>query len=357
MANIEKIKQNITIKDVLGIANIGIRNNAFRAVWRGDNHASVVIGSNSNGETWKDLATGEKGSVIDLYSLLFNVDFKTSLAELESKFFLGEDKVPTRQVNQKTVYKPNQHKLEDGLKFSAIYEHLVNCNPLEGKGLEYCNNRGFETSFLKSLKFGYIAGDKATYHRVSSSLKKRFDMRTLQKAGLFNENLKFKGYLDCVIIPYLNADGDIVNLQFRALDKEAKAKYLYLKGIKKVSYLFDSVVSSLELYAKAKEKATVYITEGVFNALCLIQEGNLAFALGSSTSLKSWGELQEMAKYNPNIVLCLDPDTAGEGAVKELGARLYTANPTLTIQKLNLPEGKDINDLYLEKYKNNNNNQ
>lgn len=81
--NIKQIKENFTCLDYLGDRVVKKTRNGYlaRAPWRQDKHPSLSI--TPDGRGWHDLATGAKGSVIDLVMAHLNThDFKRVVEEL-----------------------------------------------------------------------------------------------------------------------------------------------------------------------------------------------------------------------------------------------------------------------------------
>ena len=83
--NIKEIKDKYTCFDYLGKRVVRKTTSGYlaRAPWREDTHPSLTI--TPNGKGWHDLATGAKGSVIDLVMLDHNCDLKRACEVLERR--------------------------------------------------------------------------------------------------------------------------------------------------------------------------------------------------------------------------------------------------------------------------------
>jgi DNA primase len=357
--NIEGIKQ-ISIYDVLGYFNIEIKNNQFCAVWRGERTPSVSIKNN----LFKDFGGEKAGSVIDLWIAITGDNFSTSCQNL-TKNFLTHKRQAGANLNQ-IVKKQFQHitinSLDskiDGTLYSDIYKHLLHLCPLEGKGLAYTNKRGFDNSFIKTLHFGYISDERNTYWQVNNSLKKHFELKDLVKSGLFNDAGKFKGFLGCLIIPYLNGKDEIVNLQFRKINpKQDEPKYQWLKGINRTPYLYNPC---LETAKKAKEsgyKVAIYITEGVFDFLSCLQFWDelpearehyiTGFALGSAVFKIEQEAIQKLVTTGATFVLCLDNDKTGQKKIQDLNKQLSLLGARNVKCWIPPKEVKDVNEFFIK---------
>jgi hypothetical protein len=82
--NIKQIKDNYTCLDYLGKPAKKVANGyLYHAPWREDKHPSLSV--TLDGRGWHDLATGAKGSVIDLVMMHLNTrDFRRVIEELEN---------------------------------------------------------------------------------------------------------------------------------------------------------------------------------------------------------------------------------------------------------------------------------
>ena len=80
---IKEIKEQYTCLDYLGQPLKKTANGyLYRAPWRTDTHPSLSV--TENGRGWKDLATGDSGSVIDLVMQCLNTnDVRRAIEEIE----------------------------------------------------------------------------------------------------------------------------------------------------------------------------------------------------------------------------------------------------------------------------------
>jgi DNA primase len=96
---------------------------------------------------------------------------------------------------------------------------------------------------------------------------------------------------------------------------------------------------------KIKLDQDVYITEGAFDCMRLVQAGKTAVSLGTANVFKKdWAKLFKRA----NVIFYLDNDKAGHKAADEL-EKIFS-HFGLTCSRKQLPdEYKDVNDYYTDK--------
>lgn len=135
-----------------------------------------------------------------------------------------------------------------------------------------------------------------------------------------------------IVLPYLNALGEVRSLRWRSLERGARIKYLQPKG------------ESLHLFrVSATRKPKVWITEGEFDCMVLEQEGFNAVGVPGVNAFKE--EWAYLFAYCDEVTVVFDGDEAGLEGTRKLARALGPFVDKLRMVRL--PEGEDINDLYI----------
>jgi DNA primase len=102
---------------------------------------------------------------------------------------------------------------------------------------------------------------------------------------------------------------------------------------------------NVDTLKKTRTGETVYVTEGAFDCMRLVQEGKIAVSLGTANIFKKeWAKLF----LRVNVVFYLDNDKAGHKATEEL-EKIFT-HFNISCTRKNLPaDYKDVNDYYTGK--------
>lgn len=152
--NIKQIKDNYTCLDYLGKPAKKVANGyLYHAPWREDKHPSLSV--TLDGRGWHDLATGAKGSVIDLVMMHLNTrDFRRVIEELENV-----------RPNSFSFYLSNT---SDGGKEKGQEYTRFELVPLQSRGLyAYLYKRGINIEiakqFLQEARYSYKQPDDGTY--------------------------------------------------------------------------------------------------------------------------------------------------------------------------------------------------
>lgn len=278
--------------------------------------------------SWYCFRCGTGGDVIKFVRLIEGIGFREAVlrlcgnsklareVRLRNRCFKGH---PRRRVG------PRDAAERDCL--AAAVEFYRNALLSEPKALAYATARGISSSTLDRLHVGYCAGAGLVEYLRWLGLP----TRSALGAGLLRHD-RHRGPTECmvgrVVVPELRA-GKPIWLVGRAWDPpDAEPKYLCLAGSK-----------PLLGWEQARHCSEVYVTEGVFDWLVLVEWGLPAVALVGTHACK---EVHEALCRFRKVHVVLDTDEAGRTAATrlagELGGRAVVVG---------LPRVKDVAELGL----------
>lgn len=210
-------------------------------------------------------------------------------------------------------------KLQNGESINYLAEKYSNMQPIERQ-----ENPKKQTDFTKKI-YAISQNDKTP---AADYLKSR--------AILADELPPDTFYYDSIgnAVVFVDSEKQLINKRF-INPKPDQSKGLNEKDSKLNNAVFD------KLYKP--DKNTIFIFEGVINALSLPQHSSIAIFSTSNDFTNS----KKLAKYikGKNVVLALDNDTAGNKASKKLENLILKNIQVKTLTKLIFPENKDANDL------------
>jgi DNA primase len=288
---------------------------------------------------------GKSGNSLTLYSELAGLDIAATIREMALRYLPDAGGGTPRRSAPPSVRPrvsnppPPPATDADEARFSSIYEAFRDVCLQQGtsaiteQAARYLASRGFTEKTLRDFRIFTIAD----YAEVSWALKSRFSALDLRESGLYNEKDNLIFYKHPILIPYYR-DGRIVYLQGRVIGQPEPNfhKYMWLMGRPLALFNADSL-KTLKLHS------TVYITEGAFDCMTLVQDGRAAVGLGSANVFK-----KEWAKAFRRYDVCfyLDNDAAGHRAAAELEPLLQDLG--IVTSRQYLPSGyKDVNEYYL----------
>lgn len=232
--NIKEIKEKYTCLDYLSERVVRKTTSGYlaRAPWREDTHPSLTI--TPNGKGWHDLATGAKGSVIDIVMLDLNCDLKRACEVLERRkpsFFLPQPSIESDGGREKEAFS----------RFDVM--------PLQSKGLfAYLHQRGINIDiakrFLVEAHYSTKNPDDGTYIYTLgyANDKGGYELRNaLRKLSKAPKTITTHHNIENA--PTVVFEGFFDMLSFATLCGEIRHNYLTLNSIVNV----DAAIETLEL--------------------------------------------------------------------------------------------------------------
>lgn len=301
---------------------------------------SPSLSVNVRGNYFKCFGCNIKGSGIDLVKEYLNITTGEAIKWIEEQYHLEntalkcKDKAgvyvtPTR--HDKTPYsglkRVSGHPTsKDGKDYSGIYKDFIDLLNREEAGI-YLEGRGIRRDITERAGIKCIPQDMTD---IKKTLNDKHGIDRLKEAGIVANSKDGKPYFvfnyHRLIIPYYDAEGNIVNLQGRNIDTDREPKYRLLSGIAVPLYNIRAL----------KEAETVYLCEGAIDALSCYQLG-LEHPVGIAGVNNFKDEyFKTLEPYK--IIIAGDKDAAGKD--------LY-----LRIKKEYLNRGKEIHALDYDRLK------
>jgi DNA primase catalytic core len=295
--------------------------------------------------TYYCFGCGRHGDVIHFYAGFSQIEYKKAMHELAYQYVQGYIRKgsapPTRPLPRPET--PADH-LPDTKEYAyeelhtTIYEAFRSyCESLPDseinrEGYAYLHQRGFTDATLRTFGL-FIVKD---YHAANYYLRSQFALADLRACGLYNSKDNLVFYKHCIIIPYFQK-GRIIFLQGRVIGvpPARTPRYQFLSGVP--IPLFNS-----DLLPRIRTGKIVYLTEGAFDCITLVQQGLAAVSLGSVTLFK-----KEWAKLFRRFEVCFwfDNDVAGQKATEDFKSLFQEAGISAHVRTVR--DGyKDINDYY-----------
>jgi DNA primase len=138
----------------------------------------------------------------------------------------------------------------------------------------------------------------------------------------------------CLVLPYEDGLGRVRQLRYRPLYSGAGAKYLSVGS------------DPSNLFAvRAADNPVVHLVEGEPDTMIAWQCGFKAVGVPGANNFKDEWRFLFRAPHVERVVLAFDPDNAGREAARHLYGLLRQVTD---VDVVKLPEGKDLNDCYLE---------
>ena len=264
-------------------------------------------------QRWKDFATGQGGTAIDLYMTAQSVDTKTAIEQLATR-------TSSQPIHQQTNRAPAQN-------YTAGERHRTDGTPRLTQWVQ-------ETNKLLQLPKARLAHRWLADHGID------LDHAVANNVGYDpgatrlrrGDGLPRSG--PAVVLPITNNDGDLTYAQSRSL-RPGGPKYINPKS----QVAVNPTISILE----SRHDGPMFLTEGVADALVLTQHGHNASALIGTgmTSRDTWVQPLTDASNGRQILLAFDNDPAGHSAAQHATHQLHNVGHTPLVLPVPAPDISD----------------
>ena len=213
--------------------------------------------------------------------------------------------------------------------------------------LEYLRGRAVTDAQIDAFSIGYAPGARTALK--DALINKGFHEDTLLEAGLIikpeDGSASYDRFRNRVMFPIFGARERVIAFGGRALDKDARAKYL--NSPETPIFHKGSVLYNLNLArsAAAEDKSPLIVCEGYMDVIALWGAGIRSAVAPLGTALTE-NQLALLWRGADEPVLCFDGDRAGTGAAhRAIDRALPNLKPGKSLSFAFMPEGQDPDDL------------
>jgi len=314
--------------------------------------------------TWRCFGACNEGG--DVFSFLMKKegwDFPETLRILAQRAGVQLPEHKPLEEEQEEAHQKLRELLEAA---SVFYRHHLYQSDEGIPVLEYLHKRALTDETLETFEIGY--SPKSWDATRSHLLGKGFSEKDLRDAGMVSERETggtYDRFRHRIMFPIRDSRGRLTGFGARAIDPDDQPKFLnspqtnlFDKG--KLLYGLDKARKAIRLSDQ------VVIVEGYMDVMALHQAKfeNVVSPMGTALSE---GQLRLLKRFTRNVVLALDPDTAGNKAtLRGLDVAretfdhdvdpVFDARGLLRHEKrldaelrvITLPEGKDPDEVVAE---------
>ena len=309
--SIAEIKRRLSIEDVIGesvkLTRAG-RNLKGLCPFHSEKTPSFVVYP-QNG-SYHCFGCGANGDAFGFVMKTEGLDFRGSLEKLARK--AGVELKPRDE--HAAAEDRAKERLKEACAAAATYYHnLLRNSPAAVKARAYAEKRGLTAATLETFQIGYAPD---SWDALTTYLQGRgYTQHELVDAGLVAERDEggvYDRFRNRLLFPIRDHKGATVGFGGRALEEGQQPKYLNSPQ----SAVFDksSILYGFDMARPHVQRAgQVVIVEGYMDVVVAHQagQGNAVGTIGTAVTDRHAELLKRIAR---RIVLCLDPDTAGDMA-------------------------------------------
>ena len=306
-----------------------------------DHHPSLHFKESNN--SWKCYVCGIGGHSIELVMRYNNYSFQEACVWLSRAFNISIPeskgvklkKAPIRKVLSSPEETANQQVDEEVLNW------IIDKSRLSEQARQFLFvDREYSEEVVSSLNVGSISDAE----KFVTVLTATFSKERCMKAGVLMEyrnSLHPVFRVPCLLFPYYDVEGRIINIQSRylgKLEKGDKGRFNNCKGISPLMFNMP-ILKSSERFDK------VYIAEGVTDCIAFLSEGKKAIALPGAGSFRP-----EYADFlrGKTLFMYIDNDEAGKTLFEKMNKVLKKIGNCIHNIREDT-EYKDYSDYYLHK--------
>jgi DNA primase len=306
---IAEIKQRVSVEDVVGetvrLSRAG-RNLKGLCPFHSEKTPSFVVYPKDG--SYHCFGCGENGDIFGFLMKTEGLDFRGALEKLANK--AGVELKPRNE--QAAAEDRQKERLKEACAAAAAFYHnLFRNHPAAQQARAYAEKRGLTPSTIETFQVGFAPD---SWDALINHLTQRgYSLQELIDAGLVAERDEGGGYdrfRNRLLFPIRDHKGAIVGFGARALGEGQVPKYLNspqsaIFDKSSILYGFDTARQHIQRAAQA------VIVEGYMDVVVAHQAGqhNVVGTIGTALTDRHAELLKRIAK---RIVLCLDPDTAGD---------------------------------------------
>ena len=335
------IQNSVDIVDIIsGYIPLTNRGKNFFGVcpFHADHSPSMSVSKEK--QIYKCFSCGASGNVFNFIMNYENVSFYEAL-----KIVANKSGIVLNLKNYKATKDDKLKILYDIFDLSKKF-YKNNINTENGKeAIEFIKNRKFDLSIIKDFELGLSLKENDALTKLL--IKKKYSQNDMIRTGLVLKDSKGLRdvYINRIMFPIYNLNGQLVGYSGRVYNSESKSKYVNTKEtelFKKSDILYN--------YHRAKEAIKknnqIIIVEGFFATIRLHTIGvdNVVATLGTAFTKK---HALNIKKLTSEVILCFDGDSAGFKATNSCINELIKVGITPKI--IQLEDGLDPDD-YVIKY-------
>jgi DNA primase len=297
-----------------------------------------------------DFSSGKTGDLITYLQETERLSFAEAVERLAGEAGLALPEVDPRGAEQEKV----RQGLGDWLELAAQWFEAELKRPPGRDARAYLERRGLPETEWARFRIGFSpAGRTALKDYLVTKGAKPGE---LVEAGLLiapeeSGSAPYDRFRDRIIFPILDARGRVVSFGGRAMDPQARAKYLngpetvvFHKG----HHLYGlSEARKILAAAKADEAPPLVVVEGYMDVIAC-QRANVPAVAAMGTALGE-EQMEVLWRHHPEPTLCFDGDRAGrQAAARAMDRALPLLKPGKSFQFAIVEGGKDPDDVLRE---------
>lgn len=341
---LDELRSRLRASDVVGRSvKLTRRGNAYWGLspFKKEKTASFTV--DDNRQSYHCFSTGQHGDIIKFLMETKGLTFPEAVEQLAAEAGLD---LPQESPQAARDAENRKGLIEAGEAAAAFYQSMLRRAPGRA-AFDYLKGRGVSEAQIEEFRIGFAPGERTALKDYL--INKGFAEAVLIEAGLVirpdDGGASYDRFRNRVMFPILGARGAVIAFGGRAMEKDARAKYLNSPE----TPLFHKG-DVLYRHAEAREAAVssgapLIVCEGYMDVIALWGAGFRTAVAPLGTALTE-NQIALLWRQSDEPVLCFDGDKAGiSAAFRSIDRALPILKPGKSLVFAFLPEGQDPDDL------------
>lgn len=314
---LDEIKSRLRLSDVIG-RSVKLRRQGREFVglspFTKERTPSFFV--NDDKGFFHDFSSGKHGDLISFLQETERLSFAEAVEKLAAEAGVPLPVPDARSAEQERV----RQTLSDWLEMAAKWFEGELRRPVGASARAYLARRALPEAEWGRFRLGFAPAGRTALKDYLVS--KGAHPRELVEAGLLvapdDGGAPFDRFRDRIIFPIADARGRVVSFGGRALDPQARAKYLNgpETGLFHKGSMLYGLAEARKLMAAASDGSALVVVEGYMDAIACQRAGVAAVApLGTALTEE---QMEALWRLHPEPTLCFDADGAGRRAASRV---------------------------------------
>ncbi len=345
---LDEIKSRLRLSDVIG-RSVKLRRQGREYVglspFSKEKTPSFYV--NDDKGFFHDFSSGKHGDLISFLQETERLSFVEAVERLASEAGVALPAVDPRAVEQDKA----RQTLSDWLELAAKWFEAELRRPVGAEARAYLIKRGLPESEWARFRLGYSPQGRTALKDYL--VTKGASPGELVETGLLiapeDGGAPYDRFRERIIFPIADSRGRVVSMGGRAMNPDARAKYLngpetelFHKG--RVLY---GMAEARKLMAAGEQNAALVVVEGYMDVIAC-QRAGIAAVAAMGTALTE-EQMEVMWRLHPEPTLCFDGDKAGQrAAFRAIDRALPLLKSSRSFRFAIVSGGKDPDDVLRE---------
>lgn len=341
---LDELRTRLRPSDVIGRSiKLTRRGNAYWGLSPFKKEKTPSFSVDDNRQSYHCFSTGNHGDIIKFLMETKGLTFVEAVEQLAGEAGLELPKESPRAAEEAALRKG----LIEACEQAAAFFQAQLRRAAGRHAAEYLKGRGVSESEIDAFRLGYAPGERAALKDYL--VNKGFLEPTLIEAGLLikpeDGGASYDRFRNRVMFPILGARDQVIAFGGRALDPDARAKYLNSPEtplFHKSDVLYNYAAARA---ASVDLKKPLIVCEGYMDVIALVGAGFKTAVAPLGTALTE-SQIALLWRQSDEPVLCFDGDSAGVAAAhRSVDRALPLLKPGKSLNFVFLPQGQDPDDM------------